>query len=143
MNQTQIAYFERKIETALRSAKRSIDDSVVSEEMTTGQKVAQIMTGKARFKVEAFAGADCPYDAEKLFRFFEFEGADEIKSRNAAAVVAAEKKRREAEREAGKLLDAFVLEKLADPVAAIDDFIGKYEEQPKAQPVLVTKKKKR
>ena len=84
MNQTQIVYFEKKIEAALRGVKSSIKDSAETlPALSYGEKAAQIESGKARFRIEKFSGPDCPYRADHLFEFFEFNGEDEITSKNA------------------------------------------------------------
>jgi hypothetical protein len=127
VNQTQIRYFEEKVKAAKAQVKSSILRNIQEHPtLTAGVKAAQIQSGKARFKIERFSGPDCPYGAKELFKFFEFEGEDEITAKNALINKRADKLISKIEREAEKIATNFVLEKLKDPSKALDDFIEKY-----------------
>jgi hypothetical protein len=127
MNRTQINYFESKIEAAKRQVGLAIREMATKlPDLSTEEKAAQILSGKARFKIEKFSGSECPWNADNLFSFFDFEGEDEITAKNAAIQKQTEKTIAKANREADRLETNFVLEKVKDPVKALDDFIAKY-----------------
>lgn len=127
MNKTQINYFKEKVNQALKEAIRGIEESMPEvSDLTTEEKVGQITAGKARFRLEEFAGGRCPYAADKLFQFFEFAGDDEIEMQQRVRVREIDKLVKKARREADTIATNFVLEKLEDPAQALDDFIRKY-----------------
>ena len=137
MNKTQINYFCDKIEAALRKIKNSCysqeeDDEDIDTkfELTQEEKIGQILKGEARFKAELFECGSCPSYSGKMFDFFQFVGEDELLAKKLSYKKELETKlnkiEKEAKREAERLKDDFVLERLADPTKAINDYIARY-----------------
>ena len=127
MNQTQITYFKNKVNAAKQLVSELLwDGKKEGAKLTNEEKVAQIQSGKARFRVEDFAGRGCPRGMSDLFRFFDFEGEDEIMAKNDLIHRQTERIVAKAKREADKIELQFVLEKLKDPAKALDDYITKY-----------------
>jgi len=83
----------------------------MKDRLTPQEKAGLIASGKATFLEELFTGPDCratPY----LFDCFDFPGEDDIKGFNAAQALLQVRTEAKIKKEAAKLVDAFVLEKV-------------------------------
>ena len=127
MNKAQINFFETKKIKALATIKKYLAEAHKAEKITTEDKVAQIMSGEARFKIERFADETCPYGTTTLFEFFEFKGEEDLHARNMATEARFQSQVKIVERELDKIETNFVFEKDGfDATQALFDLIEKY-----------------
>lgn len=84
MKKSRITDFQEKISATKKALERKLKDHYAPEKLTTADKVAQLMSGRARFKLERFEGDACPYGTPTLLEFYEFEGEEDMDARNTA-----------------------------------------------------------
>ncbi|MHC1751054.1 hypothetical protein [Humidesulfovibrio sp.] len=112
MNQTQINYFTRRMDSLVNIITRNMREALpLKDKLSPPEKAGLIASGKATFREELFTGPDCrnsPY----LFDCFDFPGEDDIKGFNAMQYALIVKTEEKIKKEAAKLVDAFVLEKI-------------------------------
>lgn len=112
MNQTQINYFTRRMDSMVNSITSQMRDALpLKDSITYQEKAGLIASGKATFREEMFTGSNCP-SYPKLYDCFDFPGEDDIKGFNAAQSDLQVKTEEKIKKEAAKLVDAFVLEKI-------------------------------
>jgi len=112
MNQTQINYFNRRMNALVNIITGNMRDALpLKKNLTTQEKAGLIASGQATFREDLFTGPDCrssPY----LFDCFYIPEEDDIKGFNAAQAVLQVKTEEKIKKEADKLMDAYVLEKI-------------------------------
>jgi len=112
MNQTQINHFTRRMDALVKTLTSQMREELpLRDELSKMEKIEMIATGKARFREEQFNAGECS-NYTYLIDSFEFPGVDEIKTFNNARAGQWSKIEAKIKREAEKLIDAFVLERL-------------------------------
>ena len=112
MNQTQLNYFTRRMGALISSITRNLREALpLKDRLTTQEKAGLIAAGKATFREELFTGPDCK-NSPYLFDCFDFPGEDDIKGFNTARSALLNKTEDKIKKEAAKLVDAFVMEKM-------------------------------